>query len=174
MVLKLDLTTATPKGGARHRYGEQLGRRKSFHLDGRVDSQSATRSATQKALHPALQIARQIATAGGLWLGPWSAYHYPGRTRILHEVFGRAVTSQSIKDWRSGRSPLPVWAALMMADAISTRAVAGLEIAKQLVDYATAKQTADDLRGANLRKARAAGIAPGGLGARGKIRGPAL
>ena len=101
-----------------------------------------------------------------LWLAPWGAYAYPGRGRLLRAICGGSLTVHSINHWQSGRSPLPVWAALTLADAISVRAVAGLEIARQLAAYAEQKRAADELRGANLRKSRAAGVAPAGLGAR--------
>lgn len=161
MVLRLDLTTAfAPNNRNRHRYGQQLARRS-------VRKSDTSETAIDGDLHTATHIAGRAA----LWAAPWDARRYPGRGRLLGLILGRSVTTQMVGKWRSGDRPLPVWAALALAQAIERRARAGLQIASDLTRYADEKAIADALkpkRGAWWRKDRASGVAPAALGARGK------
>jgi hypothetical protein len=108
------------------------------------------------------------AGRAALWIAPWDTRHYPGRYRLLVEFLGRAYTAHGMLHWRRGTTPQPAWAARAWSAAIRARCAVGLAIANDLDAHAAAME-ANPPHGANLRKDRAAGVAPSGIGARGKL-----
>lgn len=85
-----------------------------------------------------------------LWLAPWRLHFYPGRLRIIGEVFGK-TTRPHVWRWRHGLTPLPSWAARAMADAISLRCAAGMEIVGELRRHAEEMDSKPRQPGAHLR-----------------------
>jgi len=164
MVLNLKVEAKPPASERRTiRYARQKARRST-------DNRGCETTAIDGDLHNATRIAERASR----WAAPWTVRRYPGRERLLRAIMGRSVTVQMINAWRSGERPLPVWAALALADAIERRATVGLQIALELVRYAEHKTAADAAkpsRGAWWKRLRGAGVAPSGLGARGKMPG---
>lgn len=50
----------------------------------------------------------------------------------MAQVLGCKVTAKAIDNWRYGRSPLPSWAALELADEIERRVKFGAELVERL------------------------------------------
>ena len=72
------------------------------------------------------------------WVLPWSIADYPGKQVGAIELLGGKVCLETIRQWNRGNDPLPGWAALVIADAIRSRAKAGLALVAELEAYAEA------------------------------------
>ena len=82
---------------------------------------------------------------------PWTIHTYPGVRRGLVELLGRRVTYSAIKGWRSGRRPLPAWAALLMAKSIRIRCSAANELAAELELWAQNRERIETERREAMR-----------------------
>jgi hypothetical protein len=124
--------------------------------------------ASARALPKHNELVNQLPNRAILWLAPWDTRDYPGRQRLIAAFLGRSVTRQGIWCWRAGKALLPAWAARAWVSAIRTRCEIGLAIAAELEAHAEQMER-DPAHGRNLRAMRASGVAPGGLGARGRL-----
>jgi len=79
------------------------------------------------------------------WILRWTVRNYPGVRRGIVELFGGRASYSAIKGWRTGRRRMPADYAELLGRYIRTRAERGLELAKELDDYA-AKRRAEPRR----------------------------
>jgi hypothetical protein len=77
------------------------------------------------------------------WAIPWSRDTFPGLRAGVREILRRpTIAWATVQGWRAGRSCLPADDAKMLAAYIRARAEPGIELAKELEDYA-AKRLAE-------------------------------
>lgn len=81
---------------------------------------------------------------------PWHVRTYPGLYRGLRQIMGERVSYGAIAHWRSGRQPVPDWAAAMILDYARSRA-AGLIAAADELDAAMVRQRAERAKRRNPR-----------------------
>jgi hypothetical protein len=100
------------------------------------------------------------------WILPWTVRNYPGVRRGLVELMGMHVTYSAIKGWRTGRRPLPRWAADWMAATIRARCRKGEELAAELEQWARQRARLEDerreLKRRQLNAVRWQGLSAGG------------
>jgi hypothetical protein len=80
------------------------------------------------------------------WILPWTLRNYPGVRHGMVELMGMHATYSAIKGWRTGRRPLPHWAAITMATTIRARCRKGLELAEELEEWARQRARIQDER----------------------------
>jgi hypothetical protein len=95
---------------------------------------------------PPLTGRETVCERAARWILPWTVRNYPGVRRGLVELMGMHVTYSAIKGWRTGRRPLPRWAAETMATTIRARCRKGLELAAELDDWARQRARIEDER----------------------------
>lgn len=75
-----------------------------------------------------------------MWLFPWTRRSYPGLHRACSGLAGGRVVYQSIHFWRTGKTPVPVWYAEILADTIEARVMSGDALLKELREYIEVKK----------------------------------
>jgi hypothetical protein len=68
-----------------------------------------------------------------LW--PWTVQNYPGPRRAMRELLRRPITWSAVRHWRTGRHPMPAWAAADLLAHLEGRVVAGHALAEELRHY---------------------------------------
>ena len=88
------------------------------------------------------------------WALPWSRDTFPGLRAGVREILRRpTITWATVQGWRAGRSSLPAEDAEMLAAYIRARAEPGIDLAKELENYA-AKRRAEGRRARGFQVVR--------------------
>ena len=105
----------------------------------RATGDSPSRQARRNGTPPPTESGPAGVTLPGralTWLWPWRRKDYPGQYAGYRATLGNLAALDTIRDWRRGRHPMPVWAARSLADQIHARSLAGLALAGELLTYA--------------------------------------
>ena len=88
------------------------------------------------------------------WAIPWSRDTFPGLRAGVREILRRpTIAWATVQGWRAGRSRLPADDADMLAAYIRARAEPGIDLAKELENYA-AKRRAEGRRARGFQVVR--------------------
>jgi hypothetical protein len=88
------------------------------------------------------------------WAIPWSRDTFPGLRAGVREILRRpTIAWATVQGWRAGRSSLPAEDAEMLAAYIRARAEPGIDLAKELENYA-AKRRAEGRRARGFQVVR--------------------
>lgn len=118
----------------------------------RVARNPIIRSLVPPARHRYLVVFERLGRA----LLPWDVWNYPGIQRGITEVYGGRVSYATIKHWRFGTRPVPVWAGEIIIAYARQRVAALTAAADEMEAMLRMEAGSQPLRGQAATRARRA------------------